>query len=152
MQEKRASMHEMATKCDASHKHLLSLQQLAAHRCHLIQAFTLSLLCPFPYSSEGKTRQPSPFWVIYIFTGQKDKWGTVPACGLIPVLHCEMYTFLSPTKITASENPSSYYLGYFPFLWRLPVNFQDTRYIPCHPELRDSGCIWERRMAIPSYL
>lgn len=46
-----------------------------------------------------------------------------------------MCAFLSPTKITASEKPSGYCLGYFPFLWRLPVNFQETCYIPRNPEL-----------------
>lgn len=48
MQENRASMYDTATKCDASPEYLPSLQQLAAQRCYLTEAFTLSLLSPFP--------------------------------------------------------------------------------------------------------
>lgn len=46
-----------------------------------------------------------------------------------------MRAYLSPTRITINEKPSSYHLGYYPILWRLWVSSQETCYVPGNIEL-----------------
>lgn len=144
--QNRASMYDMATKCDASPEYLPSLQRLAAQRCYLIEAFTLSLLSPFPSGlSNAQQRKRAGNHLSlkhWILTGQQDKRSTVPGCRLIPALywnHCKWETLrLLPRIFFSSMKTTSDFSGDLLCSWGHWATW--------------SSCAWERKMAMPSYL